>query len=41
MDASDDADVLDAPGAECSARMVVPWAMQELQDGLPLAISSS
>jgi hypothetical protein len=30
MDASEDADVVDAPGDECSARMVVPWATHEL-----------
>jgi len=29
MDANDEADELDAPGAECSARMDVPWATQE------------
>ena len=30
MDARDEADVEDDPGAECSARMVVRWAMQVL-----------
>lgn len=30
MDARDEADVLDEPGAECSARMVVRWAIQVL-----------
>jgi hypothetical protein len=30
IDASDEADVEEAPGEECSARIVVPWAMQEL-----------
>jgi hypothetical protein len=30
MEASDEAEVDEAPGEECSARMVVPWAIQEL-----------
>lgn len=30
MDASEEADVDEAPGEECSANIVVPWAMQEL-----------
>lgn len=29
-EARDDADVEDVPGAECSARMVVVWAIQAL-----------
>lgn len=37
MDARDDAEVVEAPGAECSANIVVPWAIQEYRrvlDGL-------
>lgn len=30
MDARDEAEVDEAPGEECSANIVVPWAMQEL-----------
>ena len=30
IEARDEADVLEEPGAECSARMVVRWAIQEL-----------
>lgn len=30
MDASEEAEVDEAPGEECSANIVVPWAMQEL-----------
>lgn len=33
MDARDDAAVEDVPGEECSARIVVRWAMQELEFG--------
>lgn len=33
MDARDDAAVEDVPGAECSVRIVVRWAMQELELG--------
>lgn len=33
MDARDDAAVDDVPGEECSARIVVRWAMQELELG--------
>ena len=29
-EARDEADVEDVPGAVCSVRMVVPWAMQAL-----------
>lgn len=30
MDASEEAEVDEAPGEECSANIVVPWAIQEL-----------
>ena len=30
MEARDEAEVLEEPGAECSARMVVRWAIHEL-----------
>lgn len=33
IDARDDAAVEDVPGEECSARIVVRWAMQELELG--------
>jgi len=34
MEASDDAAVDEVPGEECSARMVVRWAIQELSSWL-------
>lgn len=33
IEARDEAAVDEAPGEECSARMVVRWAMQELVSG--------
>jgi hypothetical protein len=32
IDARDEAEVEEAPGDECSARIVVPCAIQELED---------
>ena len=33
MEARDEAEVEDVPGAECSARIVVRWAIQVLLNG--------